>query len=302
MRGAALADFPWPKVGDSPAAPVWRGDHFLVGEEKRRILAYDVSESHWSSELTALHEEEAGADHPIDRASRRLAVESINRFLTKQEPLVLDVGCSSGYVVQEIAKARPDAELMGSDYILPPLQQLAERMPALPILQFDLRRCPLPDECVDAVTALNVLEHIDEDEKALAHVFRILRPGGVAHIEVPAGPGLFDVYDQHLMHHRRYRLHDLIQMARRAGFEILQATHLGFFAYPGFWMVKKRNRLKGGKWEKEAAAEQVKSHIRETRGSTLMGTLFELEQKLGRRWSFPFGIRCVLVGRKPGLS
>ena len=63
-----------------------------------RILAYHAEASHWSEDLTSLHEAEAGRDHPIDVASRRLAVGSMRR-LALAAPTILDVGCSSGFVV-----------------------------------------------------------------------------------------------------------------------------------------------------------------------------------------------------------
>ena len=292
-----LDNFPWPKPNGTDEPPVWCGDAFVLGNERRRILEFGAADSHWSPELTALHEEEAGANHPIDRASRRLAVDSLKRFLAADTPVVLDIGCSSGHLLEEIRRALPNAALIGSDYLLPPLVKLAQKMRNLPILQFDLRRCPLADECVDAVTALNVLEHIDKDEEALAHIYRILRPGGVAHVEVPAGPHLFDVYDEYLMHYRRYRLADLKTMARRLGFEILKATHLGFLVYPAFRMVKKRNRRLAKKRARRAAA-QVKAHIRDTAVSRPMARLMDIELRLSRATAFPFGIRCVLVMRK----
>jgi SAM-dependent methyltransferase len=90
-----------------------------------------------------------------------------------------------------------------------------------------------------------VLEHIDNDFKALQEIQRILRPGGLAHIEVPADPPSFDLYDEVLMHFRRYRLGDLTTKAREAGFAILKATHLGFFVYPLFKMGKRRNQKAG---------------------------------------------------------
>src|SRR4051812_30422845 len=204
-----LDDFPWPRPTGSLGKPLWDGTGFLVDGEFRRILEFDPGESHWSPELTALHEREAGSQHPIDRASRLLAIDSFRRFVPVEDPIVLDVGCSSGYVLKHIRRALPKASLIGSDYILPPLINLAREMPNLPILQFDLRNCPLPANGVDVVTALNVLEHVDQDEQALAHIHRILRPKGVAHVEVPAGPHLYDVYDQYLMHHRRYNLRDV---------------------------------------------------------------------------------------------
>jgi SAM-dependent methyltransferase len=295
-----LADFPWPIPPGYEASPVWTPEGFqLDGGRPSAVLVYDVVDSHWSADLTALHEAEAGAHHPIDIASRRLAVRSLVDGLAEHAgfPVILDVGCSSGFVLEEIRSALPRAALIGSDYILPPLEKLAQRVPGLPLLQFDLRRCPLPDGCVDAVTALNVLEHIDDDTAALREIGRILRPGGVAHIEVPAGPGCYDVYDEQLMHHRRYRLADLLQKARAAGFAVLRATHLGCLIYPVFWIVKQRGRrlLSLPAAEKKALLAR---QIRQTADSAVLGTVLKLEEILGGYVSFPFGIRCVAVLKK----
>ncbi len=299
-RQAALAALAWPVPPDATAAPQWREGRFWLDGQPRRVLCYDAADSHWSAELTDLHEAEAGSRHPIDRASRRLAVRSLVEYLPARgpAPLILDVGCSSGFVIEEIRAVLPGAALIGSDYILPPLEKLAARLPGLPLLQFDLRRCPLPYACVDAVTALNVLEHIDDDARALREIARVLRPGGVAHIEVPAGPGCYDVYDEQLMHHRRYRLRDLLATARAAGFDVLRATHLGCLVYPAFWLVKQRGRraLKLPDAEKKAI---VARRIRQTGDSALLGAVLKVEETLGRVVSYPFGIRCVAVLRKP---
>jgi SAM-dependent methyltransferase len=297
LRSFSFENFPWPKPLNTHETPVWCGDAFMLGTEQRRILEFGEAESHWSSELTLLHEQEAGANHPIDQASRHLAVASLKQFVDAKAPVILDVGSSSGYILREIQQAVPDAALIGSDYLLTPLLTLAEKMPELPILQFDVRHCPLTGDCIDAITALNVLEHIDQDEEALSQIYRILRPGGVAHIEVPAGPELFDIYDELLLHHRRYRLHDLVAMVRRVGFEVLKKTHLGFFVFPGFWFAKKRNRrllsVPDAK-KKQRVAAQIRSS---NRGRVLAGCL-TIERFFGRKFSYPWGIRCVVVGRK----
>ncbi|MBI3885503.1 MAG: class I SAM-dependent methyltransferase [Opitutae bacterium] len=289
-----LDSFPWAPVTPSGPIPHWTGEGFLLSENKTRILAYGEASSHWSDELTSLHESEAGRDHPIDLASRRLAVESM-RSLGANRPIdILDVGCSSGFVLEELQNALPQASLIGADYIRGPLEGLARRMPRLPLLQFDLRHCPLPDACVDGITCLNVLEHIDDHVAALRNMHRILRPGGIAHVEVPAGPQLFDIYDEHLMHHRRYRLRELVQIARETGFGIRLATHLGFIIYPVFWSVKKNNRRK---LALSAAAKQqlVAAQIRSSRQSRLFSWAVQCESALGRFMSFPIGIRCVVV-------
>lgn len=295
---ASLTRFPWPCIAATASRPVWDGDAFRFDADSRRVLAYDVGDSHWSGDLTELHEAEAGANHPIDEASRALAVQSLVRWLPAANGVVIDVGCSSGFVLEEIRRALPEAALIGSDYLMAPLEKLGARLPHIPLLQFDLRRCPLPDACVDGVTALNVLEHIDDDRAALANIARILKPGGVAHIEVPAGPDLFDIYDEHLMHHRRYRLSQLVRMAHECGLSMLKATHLGCFVYPMFAAVKKRQRrlLTASPEIKRA---EVARQISRTSRSKALAWVMQLELALGRQVSYPVGIRCVVVLRKP---
>lgn len=296
-----LNPIPWPTPPGADAAPTWDGAGFHLGLTSRRVLAYDVADSHWSGDLTELHEAEAGSHHPIDQASRALAVQSLVRWLPAANGVVIDAGCSSGFVLEEIGRALPEAVLIGSDYLMAPLEKLGARLPQIPLLQFDLRRCPLPDACVDGVTALNVLEHIDDDRAALANIARILKPGGVAHIEVPAGPGLYDIYDEHLMHHRRYRLRDLEGLARDCGLTVLRGTHLGFFVYPMFAAVKLRHRRLLGA-SAATKRQKVAAQIKQTSRSRLLALAMRLELALGRWVKYPIGIRCVVVLRKPALT
>ena len=117
------------------------------------------------------------------------------------------------------------------------------------------------------------------------------------HIEVPANPELYGIYDEYLMHHRRYALPEILSKAKSAGFEILRVTHLGFSIYPAFWAVKKWNLrylLKSELQKQNIVAKQ----IRQTKNSLLMKSLIELEMKLGTYVKFPWGIRCVLKCRK----
>lgn len=297
---ADLNPIAWPTPPGASAAPAWNGAGFELGAESRRVLAYDVGDSHWSGDLTEMHEAEAGSHHPIDEASRALAVQSLVRWLPGAAGVVIDVGCSSGFVLEEIRRALPEAALIGSDYLMAPLEKLGARLPQIPLLQFDLRRCPLPDACVDGVTALNVLEHIDDDRAALAQIARILKPGGVAHLEVPAGPELYDIYDEHLMHHRRYRLRDLEKMARDCGFTVLRGTHLGFLVYPLFAAVKLRQRRLLGA-SAATKRQKVAAQIKQTSRSRLLALAMRLELALGRWVKYPIGIRCVVVLRKPGV-
>jgi len=262
------------------------------------VLGYSVGVSGWTDDLTSFHEEAAGSSHPIDRASRRHAVEELKRHAVRESAVILEVGCSSGFLLQEIHARFPETCLIGADYVRGPLDKLAAEWREVPLLQFDLTDCPLPDRSVDAVVMLNVLEHIEDDAAAVRHVYRILKPGGTAIIEVPAGPHLYDVYDRLLMHHRRYTLSGLCRLLQDAGFTIARRSHLGCFLYPAFSLVKRYNRRFGARPE-SAQKARVAANIRSTSRSLPLEVAAGLETFLSRWVSFPVGIRCVVTAVRP---
>ena len=161
------------------------------------MLVYDVDPSGWSDELTALHEDAtlSGA-HLIDVASRRRAIQELKRAVgARAGTNILEVGCSAGHLLADLMKELPHAAITGGDYTIGTLSELGEKIPDIPLIRFDLSRSPLASESYDAIVLLNVLEHIKEDRAAVGHVARMLKPGGVAVIEVPAGPELFDDFE-----------------------------------------------------------------------------------------------------------
>jgi len=274
---------------------VWDGTRFSGAD----VLVYSDTDSGWNDELTLVHEAEGGeGDHPIDVASRALALESLQRHLPSGRGVVLDAGCSSGFLLRDLVATMPAVSPIGADFIAGPLRRLAPRLPGVPLIQFDLRASPFPDQCLDAVVCLNVLEHIDRDEVALAEIARMLRPGGIAYIEVPAGPQYYDIYDEYLMHHRRYTSEELLRKGAAAGLRVISHSHLGALVYPGFAFVKRRNRrlLSLPQAEKAALAQKM---MRETRRSAVMAFAIRLELALGRMIRYPAGIRCVATFRKP---
>ena len=287
-----LVDFPWPPLTGFAEIPHWNGRCFILGSVEERILRYGNAQSAWSDELTAMHEAEASSTHPIDLASRSLALQSMQCL--NGSPVILDIGCSSGFLVQDLRFGIPNAQVIGSDYLIKVVEKASHRIPNVPFIQFDLRRCPLPDNSVDGVSALNVLEHIDDDFTAMREIHRILKPAGIAHIEVPADPSSFDLYDEVLMHFRRYRLRELATKALDAGFAILKATHLGFFVYPFFKFVKRQNQKAGKNLTYDEKKALVARQIGRTARTRLLSVAFKLEQIFGSVVSYPIGIRAVL--------
>jgi len=290
--------FDWPLI--DAVRPQWTGREFVLGDRSCQVLDYGANHSGWSEDLTTFHEEAAGEGvHPIDVASRRRARKALRRYIrTRPEDVtLLEVGCSSGFLVRELRKDWPRSLVIGSDYLAEPLRRLAARLDPTPLVRFDLVQCPLPEASIDGVVLLNVLEHIDDDASAIAQVARILKPGGIAVVEVPAGPHLFDAYDEYLRHFRRYRLDEICALVETAGLQILERSHLGFLVYPAFAAAKRRNQRETHTSE-QRQRDLVKQNITNSATTPVLGWALALEDSLGRFLSYPVGIRCVVTAVK----
>jgi len=297
----SLASFPWPDLPGG-VRPEWTGRGFRIGDKTLPVLEFDTEAeqagtSGWTAELTRLHEEVAGEDHPIDCASRAWALRGLRRHLSSETGTILEIGCSSGYLLTDLCRDWSRADVIGSDVVIAPLRRLAARLPNVAFLRFDVTACPLPDVSVDAVVMLNVLEHIADDVRALAAVTRILKPGGVLVLEIPAGPRLYDAYDRYLQHRRRYAARHVRQLLQAAGLDIVDQTHHGFFVYLPFAFVKLWNRRVRSA-EVEAQRAVVERSIRGTSSSGLLRALLSLEAAISPHVALPFGIRYAVVCRK----
>ena len=87
--------FELPALQDQLFVPVWCGGIFRLNGVHIPVLEYSENFEGWSDSLTELHVE-IGEDHPIDLASRNDAVIQIKKFLKIENPVILEIGCSSG--------------------------------------------------------------------------------------------------------------------------------------------------------------------------------------------------------------
>ena len=101
-----------------------------------------------------------------------------------------------------------------------------------------LRRLPTPVPVVEAldeiegvfdlVIACEVLEHIEDDRRALREWFERVAPGGRLLLTVPAHPRRFGASDVWAGHFRRYERAELIEKLEEVGFGIERCTCYGF--------------------------------------------------------------------------
>ena len=270
-------------------------------ESISHLTYFDFQGSSWSDDLEEIHEE-SSRDHFIDVLTRDSLVAAIKPAMPPRG-VVADLGCSTGYLLEDLERAYPWAQLVGVDVIAAGLRKAHAEVADAALFLADVCDLPFGAGTVDAIVSANMLEHVADDSAALGEILRILAPGGIAAFVVPFGKGLYDYYDRFLGHERRYARGELAGKAREAGFDVIAVDHLGQLLYPPFWLVKKRNRRTRDNLRGDALRAQVEKDIAGTSNSKLGAAACRVERALvRRRVRAPVGIRELVVVRKPTLG
>jgi SAM-dependent methyltransferase len=297
-RGAAGLLLPPPGSDSLPGF-----DHgWLRGAGPEPYLSYVAADPsvNWSDGLEALHEE-SSRTHFLDRWTRSAILERVGGV--PPDGTIADVGCSTGFLLEDLLAAYPQATLIGIDLIRAGLRKAHQSFPSVRLLHADACAIPIADGAVDAIVSANLLEHVPDDRRALREFGRVLRPGGHAVIVVPAGPRTYDYYDRFLGHERRYARNEMACKCEEVGLEPIEDVHIASLLYPAFWLVKRRNRRRFGGLLGEALERQVAADINRTHDSRIGYLAWGIEQRLvGAGIRIPFGIRSLVVARRPGMA
>lgn len=156
------------------------------------------------------------------RSRNALIVWALRRYFADAQSM-LEVGCGTGFVLRGVRNAFPHMRLVGGELFQAGLAVAAQRVPDAELLELDARDLPFRAE-FDIVGAFDVLEHIDDDERALAAMYEALRPGGGLVVTVPQHPGLWSAVDEYSRHVRRYRRGELLAKLGGSGFNVVHWT------------------------------------------------------------------------------
>ena len=173
--------------------------------------------------------------HPWWRARARLALATLQKHGIHPPAAVADVGCGWGTNLDALESA--GHATTGFDISRRILELIDQ--PGRQLVEMDLNR-PLPagHALFDALMALDVIEHLDDDRGAVARMAELLKPAGVAIISVPALPELFSDFDAIQGHRQRYLPETLRAAFVDTGLEVREIF------WWGAWMVPILRRRK----------------------------------------------------------
>jgi SAM-dependent methyltransferase len=150
---------------------------------------------------------------------------------------------------------------------------------------------PYDDESFDVTTALDVVEHLDDDLVGLKEMYRVTKRGGYSLIFVPAFMWLWGVQD-HVSNHRiRYTRKQIVERLKSAGYTIERATYANWTFFAPILAGRTLMKLTGIKPESE-------NNVNISALNGIFGKVFSAERFWLKNFNFPFGVSIVVVARK----
>ena len=156
---------------------------------------------------------------------------------------VLDVGCGTGRNLQLLKEHFPGAQVAGADLEGLGLSLSQGRNLGAALAQASIMSLPFKDAEVDLITAMDVLYHQNvEEAPALAECRRVLRPGGILLINLPAFECLRGSHDRAVGGLRRYTRRRICDKLASSGLKVRQSAYWNCSLFPLAWVSRRLNR------------------------------------------------------------
>jgi SAM-dependent methyltransferase len=214
---------------------------------------------------------------------------------------VMEHGCGTGFVLAELQRVFPGAEVTGADLFAEGLA-FARRRFAGPLLQTDVLAGGFK-EAFDLAGFFDVLEHLDDDLRVLRALREQLRPGGALLLTVPAHMALWSDYDVTACHRRRYSRRELTARLAEAGFRVDYCTEFMSVLFPLMW-VRRRLTRGSASAAPESGREATARELADLKIHPLPNRMLELVLRpeawlISRRVRLPIGTSLLAVATRP---
>jgi len=206
-----------------------------------------------------------------------------------RQPRLLDLGCGTGLFIREQSQ---DKSAFGLDFSREALEFSRTRGVSR-LVCADSQELPFAAESFDIVTAFDLIEHVERDDQLIAEAHRVLRPGGVMLIAVPAHPFLLGGHDDALHHKRRYTWNQFDQLFDPGQWHRRRLTWTFASIFPIALLVRSiRNILPG------ADSPTADTNLTPSWMNRALFRWHRLENSWAENHDLPFGLSIFTVREK----
>ncbi len=230
---------------------------------------------------------------------RRILRALLEKFLPPQNEIrsILDAGCGTGINLAFLAEF---GEVMGVDNSGEAIRFCHLRNEKN-VRKAEIEDLPFEPGTFDLVTALDVLEHIQDDKNALSSIIRVCKPGGHVLITVPVFPSLWCEHDEINHHVRRYVPQRIRELVLENHLAIVHQSFMNMWLLPLALIWRWRKQIIGLFAKNPDLARADKMHHYRWINS-LLTAIFSSEAPLVIGPGLPIGLSLVILAQKKSDS
>ena len=234
-------------------------------------IMFRVEETHWWYQ--ALH---------------RLTFQTLESELPDwRDKEILDAGCGTGSILKQLGNPTKN---VGVD-LAPEAISFCRQRGLNNVQQADICALPFANASFDAVICSSVLYHqwVKDPAVAVRELHRVLRPGGLLLLNVPALRFLHSAHDEAVMTAHRFSKSEIRQLLRNNGFVICRLTYWTTLLFPLAVIARTLGGSSTGR-DFQSPADSLPHR--------LFKNIMALERQLLKRTSLPIGVAVLAAARK----
>ena len=231
---------------------------------------------------------------------RRKIIATLLRPYLRPPARIIDIGSGGGAVAQALLEF---GSVTACDIDVRCAASVARR-PGMSFAYGTAEAIPFADGSFDLVTAFDVLEHLDDDVRALREMARVVRPAGLVALTVPAYGWMWGRQDEISHHRRRYTGRALRQAITAAGLVPRRLTAFNTILFPGIAALRIGRRLArriAGERQAPDPARLTSDFSLTKAGpiNDLLAATFSAEAAVLRLADLPVGVSFLAIAERP---
>ncbi len=227
------------------------------------------------------------------RVRNQILMERVAKLVKgKQNLTILNVGVATGSTSELLTQF---GEVVSVEYDADCCEFAKERT-GLNIIQGSILELPFEDNTYDLVCAFDVIEHVEDDSKAIKELKRVCKSDGWVVVSVPAFMFLWSHHDVINHHHRRYTMPMLEKVfLQENNGTIMYQSYFNAILFLPIAVFRLASEAIPQKWIRKGTGADNHVFSQESIVSKMLFHIFNIEKPLLKAGiTFPFGVSAML--------